>query len=184
MPTQVALLRGINVVGCNVVSMAKLRVFIESLGHRHVCSLLQSGNLVFDTVSLRGTALETQLETESANQLKLTVDYFVRSANQWQSIIAKNPLRKEAERDPSHFLVLCLKRKPKPNAVRALQAAMTGGEIIRAVDRQLYMVYPNGIAKSKLNSSLIDQKLGISGTGRNWNTVLRIGAMIDDRSGK
>jgi uncharacterized protein (DUF1697 family) len=43
--------------------------------------------------------------------------------------------------------------------------------------RCLYLVYPDGIGRSKLTNALIEHKLGVQGTGRNWNTVLKILAM-------
>ncbi len=58
----------------------------------------------------------------------------------------------------------------------ALQAAITGPETVRAKGRQAYIVYPNGIGRSRLTSKLIERKLGTRTTGRNWNTVLKLGA--------
>ena len=49
--------------------------------------------------------------------------------------------------------------------------------IVRAEGRQAYIVYPAGIGRSRLTNSLIERKLGTRGTGRNWNTVVRLGAL-------
>jgi uncharacterized protein (DUF1697 family) len=68
---------------------------------------------------------------------------------------------------------------PKATDVEALQAAVQGPEIVRSHGRQLYLVYPEGIGRSKLTNTLIERKLGTRGTGRNWNTVLKLAALID-----
>ena len=78
---------------------------------------------------------------------------------------------------PSHLLALFLKKAPEAKDVQALQAAIRGPEKVRAHGKQLYVVYPEGVGKSKLTNTLIERKLGTRGTGRNWNTVLKLAAL-------
>ena len=58
--------------------------------------------------------------------------------------------------------------------VEALQAAIGGPEVVRAEGRHAYIVYPNGIGRSRLTGSLIEAQLGTRGTARNWNTILKL----------
>jgi uncharacterized protein (DUF1697 family) len=74
---------------------------------------------------------------------------------------------------------MCLKAAPGPAAVEEIAAALQGGEQIGGVRRELYLVYPAGIAKSKLSGALIERKLNTRGTARNWNTVLKLAAMLE-----
>ncbi len=57
------------------------------------------------------------------------------------------------------------------------RSCVRGRESMVADGRCLYLVYPDGIGRSKLTNALIEHKLGVQGTGRNWNTVLKILAM-------
>jgi len=61
--------------------------------------------------------------------------------------------------------------------VAALQAAIKGREVVRAKGRHAYIVYPDGIGRSRLTNVMIEKKLGTRGTGRNWNTVLKLAAL-------
>jgi uncharacterized protein (DUF1697 family) len=70
-----------------------------------------------------------------------------------------------------------LKDLPDTGSVKAVQAAITGPEVVRAEGRQLYIVYPEGIGRSRLTGTLIETKLGGRGTARNWNTVLKLAAL-------
>ena len=70
-----------------------------------------------------------------------------------------------------------LKDAPDREQVTALQKAITGREVVRAKGRHAYVVYPDGIGRSRLTSALIEKKLTTRGTGRNWNTVVKIGAL-------
>jgi uncharacterized protein (DUF1697 family) len=177
MPIQIALVRAINVGGRAPVAMADLRDLLTRLGLLEPQSLLQSGNLVFRSGPGTGAELERRLETEAEKRLRLQTDFFVRTATEWKAVVARNPFRREAERDPSHLLVMFLKDLPDAGSVEAVQAAITGPEVVRAEGKQLYIVYPEGIGRSRLTGTLIEKKLGRRGTARNWNTVLKLAAL-------
>jgi uncharacterized protein (DUF1697 family) len=177
MSVHIALLRGINVGGHNMVAMSDLRDLFGALGLAGATSLLQSGNLVFQSGQLTGAALEHLLEVETAKRLNVSADYFVRSAAEWDKIVARNPFPEEAKNDPGHLVVMFLKKAPPAKRLDALQAAIEGPEKISAAGKQLYIVYPAGIGRSKLTGALIEKTLGSRGSGRNWNTVLKLAAL-------
>ena len=173
----IALLRGINVGGHKLVSMADLRDLLTQLGLADVRSLLQSGNLVFGAKGRTAAQLERLLEVEAERRLGLQTDFFVRAAKEWKDVVAHNPFGKEATRDPGHLVVMVLKDAPSVTGVKTLQKAITGREVVRAAGNHLYIVYPDGIGRSRLTTALIDKQLGTRGTGRNWNTVLKLAAL-------
>jgi len=172
-----ALVRAINVAGNNPVAMADLRNLLTQLGFADAQSLLQSGNLVFRGVARAGADLERLLEAEAAKRLNLQTDFFVRTSDEWKAIVSQNPFREEARRDPAHLLVMFLKDAPDVTHVKALQAAIAGPEVVRAKGKQAYIVFPNGIGRSRLTTALIERKLGTRSTGRNWNTILKLAAL-------
>ena len=177
MTTHIALLRGINVGGNKKVAMADLRDLLTQLSFGEPRSLLQSGNLVFRSEALTGADLERLLDAEVEKRLGLKTELFVRTPEEWKAVIESNPFPDEAERDPGHLIVMFLKKAPDVQEVEALQAAIQGREVVRAVGRQAYIVYPDGMGTSKLTINVIEKKLGTRGTGRNWNTVLKLGAL-------
>ena len=176
----IALLRGVNVGGKRKVSMGALQAAFVAMGFADARSLLNSGNIVFRSErEAPPAALEALLETEIERRIGLRTDFHVRTAAEWRALIDANPLPEAAARNPSHFIVLCMKVAPAPAAVEALRAANPGSEIIRADGRQLYMDYGGAetMRKSKLTPALMDKTLGARGTGRNWNTVLKLAAL-------
>jgi uncharacterized protein (DUF1697 family) len=176
----IALLRGVNVGGRTKVAMADLRAMLAELGFAEGRTLLQSGNLVFRGDGRKSAALEQLLEAETAKRLDLRTDYFVRTADEWAAVVAANPFADEAKRDPGKLVVLCLKDAPAAKQVETLRDAIKGPETVQADGRQLYIVYPDGIGRSKLTTTLIESKLGTRGTGRNWNTVLKLAALVSE----
>jgi uncharacterized protein (DUF1697 family)/tetratricopeptide (TPR) repeat protein len=174
----IALLRAINVAGHRPVLMAGLLDFFASLGFADARSVLQSGNVVFRSKARETSQLERLLEVDAAKRFGLQTDFFVRTGEEWQAIVERNPFRKEAERDPSHLVVMCLKEAPGAARVAALRAAIAGREVVRASGRHLYVVYADGIGRSRLTNAVVENKLGTRGTGRNWNTVLKLDALV------
>ena len=177
MTTYIAVLRAINLGAYNRIAMADLRAMLETLGLEEPKTLVLSGNVVFRSASSSADKLEKLLEAASTKHLKVTTDYFVRSAVEWRAIIDANPFPAEAKSDPGHLLMMCLRDAPKPAAVKALQAAIKGREMVRANGKSAYFVYPDGVGHSKLTIQVIEKALGTRGTARNWNTVLKLGAL-------
>jgi uncharacterized protein (DUF1697 family) len=174
MAVHVGLLRAVNLGGNTQVAMSDLRNLLTDLGFEQVRSVLNSGNLVFGAGRKKGVTLEQLLETETEKHLGLRTDFHVRTADEWAAVVAENPFSGEAKRDPGHLVVMFLKKAPTAKAVETLRAAIAGPEIIDVVGRHAYTIYPNGIGRSRLTNKLIDSKLGTRGTGRNWNTVLKL----------
>ncbi len=129
---------------------------------------------------VRGRDLERLLEAETEKRFGFAVDYVVRTAEEWGPVISRNPFPKEAQRDPGHLVVMFFKQTPKAKDVELLRLAIKGAEVVQADGRQLYIVYPDGFGPSKFTNTFIEKKLGLRGTARNWNTVLKLAAMIGE----
>ncbi len=177
MARYVALLRAVNVGKCKV-PMAELRAMAEDLGLEVPKTLLQSGNLVFGS-SKSESALETLLEKEAEKRFGFPIDFMVRSREHWEAIIDANPYPKQAKDDAAHLVVLALKKAPSSDALKTLRAAIKGPETVELNGREAYLHYPDDIGHSKLTNTVLEKKLGVPGTGRNWNTVLKLMEMLE-----
>jgi uncharacterized protein (DUF1697 family) len=180
MPTYVALLRAVNLASHNQVSMSRLREVAADAGLAKPRTLLQSGNLLFESAARSSAPLEKLLEATLLAELGVKTPVLVRSAKEWRAIVAQNPFPDEARADPGHLLVMPLKAVPARGAVAELERAIVGRERVKLNGQQLYLVYPDGIGRSKLTGALIDKKLGVSGSARNWNTTLKLLAQLAD----
>jgi uncharacterized protein (DUF1697 family) len=181
MTTQIALLRAINVAGRAKVGMADLRQVFAALGLADVRTVLQTGNVIFESKGRSGRKLESDLESALAETLSLQTDVLIRSAREWDAIIAANPFPGEAASDPGHLVLMPLKDEPGQDALEELRAVIKGRERVGMAGPQLYITYPDGIGRSKLTNALIEKKLGTRGTGRNWNTALKIAETMRTR---
>lgn len=182
MTTYVALLRGINVGGHKTIAMADLRAALTRAGCSNVQTLLQSGNVVLDAAASSAAKLESWLEEEVDQRLSVQTEFHVRSAAEFAAVIDANPFIAEAARNPSGFLVTFFKTPLDQAQVKAAQAAITGPERLHADGRHLYMVFPDGIGRSKA-AVVVGRTFGATGTARNWNTVQKLAALAPVRRG-
>lgn len=178
MTTYVALLRGINVGGNKKIKMAELREQLTDLGLKDVKTLLQSGNVVFRSEETSREKLQTLLTEETEKRLGVRSDYYVRNEKEWSEIIKANPFSDMAKDDPSHLLVVVTAAEPVAKDVEAVQAAIQGPELIAIGPECLYITFPEGIGTSKVDRTPGYNKLQAKGTGRNWNTVLKIADLM------
>lgn len=175
----IALLRGINVSGKNIIPMVELRTLCEGLGWQNVQSYIQSGNLVFeaDTVA---SELEHQLEAAIEKRFRFTVPVIVRSDKQWQSYIAANPFQKEIENNAKFVHLLLAKSPPPASVAETLTDFAANGEQVRLVGNGLWIYYAGGVGRSKITPAKLDKAAGSPVTARNWNTVVKLGEMLEN----
>ena len=158
--------------------MEGLRTTFAKLGFADAKTLLQSGNVVFASDKRSTAELEKLLEAGTEKRHKMQVDYMVRTAKEWSDIVAANRFPNEAKADPGRLVVLALKAAANPGAEQTLQAAIKGPETVRVIGKNAYLYYPDGQGQSKLTSAVIEKHLGQRGTARNWNTTLKLLALV------
>jgi uncharacterized protein (DUF1697 family) len=185
--THVALLRGVNVGGNNILPMADLRVIIASLGHTDVATYIQSGNAVF-TARDRGAqslALAADLESAIAAATQLRPRVVTLSCDELAQVVRENPYPDEV--DPKLVHAVFLSASPAPDVVESVvaaerRAAAKGSrDRARFVGRTLYLHTPDGLGRSEVALLLArgggPMSTAAGGTARNWATVSKLLAM-------
>lgn len=176
----VALLRGINVGGRNIVRMADLRAAFAGAGYGSVSTYIQSGNVLFESDGPRAS-LEGRIETMLESAFGLSVVVVVRSHRQFRNVVSRAPDTFGAEPDVYHSDVIFLK------------APLTSGQALRAVDLRdgVDQVWPGAgvLYFSRLSQRLSQSRMSRiastphyqSMTIRNWNTATRLLSLLDER---
>lgn len=173
----VALLRGVNVGGNKGVPMSELKAVATELSLGDPRTLLQSGNLVFSADDQNPAELERRLEAAIAERIGVKTEVCLRTAAEWRRLVKANPFPEAAKEDPSHLLLIAFKSPPHSDAPEVLGAVYDGPEQVRVAEGHAYIVYPEGVGRSKLTPAVLGRHLG-QGTARNWNTVLKLKDML------
>ena len=172
MPTFIALLRGIN-VGGNPLKMRRLVEICDELGLRNVTTLLQSGNVVFDSDET-SAGLSVRMERALAGETRLPVSVIVKSAAQMKKVVAANPFAGDAAIDPYTLHVTFLSEPATKDSLKKLAGINAGMDKFRATSQEIYLHCPMGYGSTKLSNKTIENLLKMKTTTRNWNTTNKL----------
>lgn len=171
----VALLRGVNVGRAKRLPMAELRALLEDLGFRDVCTLLNSGNAVFDAARPNTGRIAATIETSLCERFGFSAHTIVLTAADLASVIRENGLS-SACRDPARLLVAFAASKASLAEARTLLARPWVPEAVAIGRRAAYLWCAQGIHASPL-AQAFDRMTGGATTARNWSTVLKLHAV-------
>lgn len=180
MPVLISLLRGVNVGGHNMIKMDALRALYESLGLRDARTYVQSGNVVFKTKERDFARLAQKIETAIERSHGFRPDVVIRTTSELKDIIRRNPFAKRRGIDPRKLLVTFLAGAPAPADVEKVSKIKADPEEMYIDGREVYIYFPNGIARPKLSWTQVAKNLKTTGTARNWNTVTELLAMAEE----
>jgi uncharacterized protein (DUF1697 family) len=174
----VALLRGINVGGKNIVAMADLRQTLEAAGYKSVTTYIQSGNVLFESGAPRAS-LEAAIEKTLERRFGVPLVVVVRSHRQFRSVIDKAPARFGAKPGTYHSDAVFLKAPlTAKRAVGAVQPR-EGVDQVWPGPGVLYMQrLSTRLTQSRLNriaSTPEYQNMTI----RSWTTTTKLLALLD-----
>jgi len=165
----VALFRGINVMGNNVLPMKALQGLLEQNGCREVRTYIQSGNVVFRSAHARASAVERKLGALVAASHGFQPRVLALGLEDLEQAAAGNPFPRAAEAPTTVHLFFLAEVPPAPD-LEGLAALATATERFELKGRVFYLHTPDGFGPSKL-AARAERLLGVHATARNWRTV-------------
>jgi uncharacterized protein (DUF1697 family) len=179
MTQYVALLRGINVGGRNLIKMPALKACFDDLGFRDVATYIQSGNVLF----VSGESGRAELTRRIEEALAATFDYqasvVLRSRRQMRSIVARAPGGFGAHPTEYRYDVIFLKEPL--GAPAAMKSVLTreGVDDVQAGAGVLYFSRLISKASQSQLNRLVSLPLYKRITIRNWNTTTKLLRMME-----
>jgi len=181
MQSYIALFRGINVGGKNILPMKELRGQLDSLGLQQVITYIQSGNVVFQSEEGEPTQISTRISTAIEKSHGFTPRVMVLKLEELEQAIKTNPF-KEAESEPKTLHLGFLDSEPVNPDLEKLESIRKENERFELHGRYFYLHAPDGIGRSKLAANA-ERLLGTPMTDRNWRTVSKIMEMVNEMDG-
>ena len=173
MGVHVALLRGINVGGHNKLPMKDLASMFREAGCAEVRTYIQSGNVVFAADAALAARIPDIITDSIRERFGFEVPLITRSAEQLADIVGANPFATEAAEE-RELAVAFLADTPEKSALEALDPQRSPPDELVVDGRQIYLRFPDGIARSKLTNAYFDATLGTTSTVRNWRTTNKL----------
>jgi len=169
-----ALLRGINVGGKNVIKMADLRKCFEAEGFRDVVTYIQSGNVVFRSPSFGLRILTNRIEEMLATAFDYDASVVLRSRRQMRAVVAGAPTGFGEQPKTYRYDTLFL--KAPLSVTTAMESVPTRPGVDEAWTGSGVLYFSRRIDQasrsylSRLASMPVYQRM----TVRNWNTTTRL----------
>lgn len=165
------MLRGINVSGQKLIKMDRLRAAFEALGFGDVKTYIQSGNVVFKTAKAPDAGLGNKIAEKILGGFGFEVPVLVRTADELGEVLKNNPLLRQAGIDEGRLHVTFLSGPVPKSAEEVLKPFAAKSERLAVCGREIYLSCPGGYGETKLSNSMVEKKLSVRATTRNWRTV-------------
>lgn len=180
MQTHLALLRGINVSGHNMIKMDVLKTVLENAGFQNVRTYIQSGNVFVDSEEMNAANVGFKIKQEIFKTLGLEVPVVVIGKEDLEACFQKNPYLKEKDCDIKKLYVAFLSKELQESAINDLKISQIKPDEATINYNKIFIKYAVGAGKTRLDQKYIEKKLNVVATIRNWNTVATLLEMFGD----
>ena len=181
MTKHLALLRGINVSGHNMIKMDALKKMLENMGFQNVETYIQSGNVFVDSEEENAASVGFKIKQEIFREFGHDVPVVAIGKEDLELCFKNNPYLKEKDCDTKKLYVAFITKELSPLALNDLKISNFKPDEAAIDSSRIYVKYAVGAGKTKLDQKYIEKKLNAVATMRNWNTVTKLLEMYTEK---
>ena len=182
MTTYLALLRGINVSGHNMIKMDALKTTLEAIGFQKVQTYIQSGNVFVDSEDENSAAVGFKIKQEIFKVFGHEVPVVVIDKADLEACLKNNPYLKEADLDIKKLYVAFVSTTLRSDSINDLKMSQVKPDEASIDANRIYIKYAVGAGKTRFDQKYIEKKLNVTATIRNWNTVTQLLKLYEERN--
>ena len=172
----IALLRGINVGGHKKIKMEALRNSLETLHFKNLKTYIQSGNVVFQFKDVGVEKISSSISKKIKDDFGFDVPVIVKTYAELKHVFLNNPFINKYEIEKLYVAFL----STNPSNELIDKFGSFGEDKYVFVNDILYLCYAERVSDSKLTNKIIESKLNVIATSRNWKTVTQLVLMAND----
>lgn len=158
--------------GHNKIKMADLLALYKKLGFKDSETFIQSGNVIFsnpENIPVPGIA--SKIEEAIRKKFGYSIPVIIRTPEEFREIIAINPFTGEQNYNPERLAVIFLYKKPEEAQIEKVKNIEYPPDKFKIAGKEIFIYCPDGFGRSKIYTGFFENKMKVTGTGRNWNTV-------------
>jgi len=171
MESYIALLRGINVSGKNMIKMADLAAALSETGLGNIRTYIQSGNILFESENRDSGMLSALIWAKIKERFGFIVPVQVLSRNELNRIRDNNPYLNLRSLPEDKLHLTLLQAVPDPALTAKIAASDFSPDEFVVSGNAIYLYCPDGYGRTRLTNNFFENKLKVSATTRNWATV-------------
>jgi len=181
MTTHLALLRGINVSGHNMIKMEALKATLEAIGFQNVQTYIQSGNVFVDSDEENASKVGFMIKQEIFKVFGHEVPIVVVNKDDLAVCFKNNPYLKEKDIDTKKLYVAFVSTTLKSDSINDLKVSQFKPDEASIDGNKIYIKYAVGAGKTRFDQKYIEKKLNVIATIRNWNTVTQLLKIYEEK---
>ena len=181
MTTHLALLRGINVSGHNIIKMEALKTTLEAIGFQNVQTYIQSGNVFVDSDEENASKVGFMIKQEIFKVFGHEVPIVVVNKDDLAVCFKINPYLKEKDVDTKKLYVAFVSTTLKSDNINDLKISQFKPDEASIDGNKIYIKYAVGAGKTRFDQKYIEKKLNVTATIRNWNTVTQLLKIYEEK---
>jgi len=178
--TYTALIRGINVGGRNIITMDRLKASFERSGFEQVATVIQSGNVVFESAVKSSRALEQTIEAALTAAFGYPSTVVVRSLPELRRTLGQAPVEWNTRTDLRCNIAFIRAPITAAQVVAAIEPRKDVDFVTRGTGAVFMATLLRDVKKSGL-PKLLTTTVYRSLTVRNYNSTRRILALMEAR---
>lgn len=168
-----AILRGINVGGHRKIFMADLKLLLKKIGLQDCTTYIQSGNVAFSS-DRPPDEIEKVIKQAIFKKYGFDVPVLVRTGNYFHNLINNNPYIKDENIEITQLYVTFLSEIPEEINIEKLGMTDFKKDEFTIIEDAVFLCFNSKLSDSKLNNNIIEHRLKVTATTRNWKTVLKL----------
>ena len=176
----VALLRGINVGGSNLIRMPALKACFEAESLRDVATYIQSGNVLFTATRSNQPALTARIEKALSKTFAYQSRVVLRSLEQMRTVVDRAPKGFGGRPGAYRYDVVFLRPPLTPDEALKSVTARPGVDRVFAGPEVLYFSRLISKAAQSQLSRVVGKPAYQSMTIRNWNTTCKLLQLMEE----
>jgi uncharacterized protein (DUF1697 family) len=181
MTTHLALLRGINVSGHNMIKMEALKTTLEAIGFQNVLTYIQSGNVFVETEEESPAKVGFLIKQEIFKVFGHEVPIVVIAKEDLVACFKNNPFLKEKDIDVKKLYVAFISTILQSTSINDLKISQFKPDEASIDASRIFIKYAVGAGKTRFDQKYIEKKLNVTATIRNWNTVTQLLKLYEER---
>ena len=172
--TYIALLRGINVGGNNIIKMEMLKQCFVDMGFSDVKTYIQSGNVIFKTQDTDKSILIETIENQLLKIFSLEIIVAIFTTTEWIEIVENAPKDFGSEPETFRYDVWFLLPAVTANDIMPIIRLREGIDFLQAGKNTIYVSRLISEASRSYLTKIIQTPVYKNITIRNWNTTRKL----------
>lgn len=170
----VGLLRGINVGGHHKVPMTELKSILSNLGYENVKTILNSGNILFETKKKDSAGLERIIELALSEHFGFPIPVILIPQNQISELVNEEPFARVEVHKNIRLYVSFLKESSTTKLKLPYISKDNAFKIIGVKNKMILSVLDITASNTPKGMEDLEKLFGKNITTRNWNTIQRL----------